>query len=38
MKVAFARKIWVGVSGSGLDNQKPYLKILGGEIMARFVA
>jgi hypothetical protein len=35
---AGARKIWVGVSGNGLDNQKRYLKILGGEIMARFVA
>lgn len=35
---AGARKIWVGVSGTGLDHQKHNLKILGEQIMARFVA
>ena len=35
---AGARKIWVGVSGQGLDNQRHYLRILGEEIMPRFVS
>jgi alkanesulfonate monooxygenase SsuD/methylene tetrahydromethanopterin reductase-like flavin-dependent oxidoreductase (luciferase family) len=35
---AGARKIWVGVTGRGLDEQKHTLKILGEQIMSRFVS
>jgi 5,10-methylenetetrahydromethanopterin reductase len=32
-----ARKLWVGVSGSDLDEQRHYLRLMGEEIMPRFV-
>ena len=32
-----ARKLWVGVSGGDLDGQRHYLKVMGEEIMPRFV-
>lgn len=32
-----ARKLWVGVSGGDLDAQRHYLKLMGEEIMPRFV-
>jgi 5,10-methylenetetrahydromethanopterin reductase len=32
-----ARKLWVGVSGGDLDGQRRYLKLMGEEIMPRFV-
>ena len=35
---AGVRKIWVGVNGNGLDHQTHNLKILGEQIMPRFVA
>ena len=32
-----ATKLWVGVSGGDLDGQRHYLKLMGEEIMPRFV-
>jgi len=32
-----ATKLWVGVSGTDLDGQRHYLKLMGEEIMPRFV-
>jgi 5,10-methylenetetrahydromethanopterin reductase len=32
-----ARKLWVGVSGGDLDEQRHYLRLMGEEIMPRFV-
>jgi 5,10-methylenetetrahydromethanopterin reductase len=34
---AGARKIWVSLRATDMDTQHHYMKILGGEIMARFV-
>ena len=32
-----ARKLWVGVNGADLDAQRHYLKLMGEEILPRFV-
>ncbi len=35
---AGATRLWISVSGRDLEAQAHYLKILGSQIMARFVA
>jgi 5,10-methylenetetrahydromethanopterin reductase len=37
LATAGATRLWIGVSGRDLDAQAHYLKILGSQIMARFV-